>query len=140
MPTRPRPTTTIDPQALRILLIDDMPAMRSVVRSMLVEQGFANITETEDGELAWRLIQDAAMSESAFGLIISDWQMPGMTGVDLLRAVRSSSFARELPFFLITAKGDEPHVREALQAGVTDYIVKPFTGEQLAEKVRGLFT
>ncbi len=127
--------------SLRILLADDMPAVRSILRNMLEEQGFKWIMDAEDGELAWRVIQQAAATEQGgFGLVIADWQMPGMSGVDLLRAVRSAPQTRELPFFIVTAKGDEAHIREAQQAGVTDYLVKPFTGDQLAEKIGHLFS
>ena len=127
--------------SIKILLVDDMPAMRSILRGMLEELGFRNVTEAEDGDLAWRLLQNTMGREKKeFGLVIADWQMPGMSGVDLLRAVRFSPHSRELPFFMVTSRGDEAHVREARQAGVTDYLVKPFTSEHLAEKIRPLFT
>ena len=127
--------TQVDSQ-LRFLIVDDMPAMRSIVRNMLEELGFARIEDAEDGETAWQLIrQSVADPEQAFGFVISDWNMPGMSGVDLLRAVRAFPHTRELPFLMVTAEGDQSHVNEALRAGVTDYVVKPFNSTQLREKI-----
>ena len=127
--------------SLRILVVDDMPAMRSIVRNMLEELGFKRVAEAEDGEMAWQLIQQAAISpQKAFGMVISDWNMPGLSGVELLRAIRSSSHSREMPFFMVTAEGDRDHLAEAASAGVTDYVVKPFNAAQLAEKIGAAFT
>lgn len=122
------------------MLVDDMPAMRSIVRGMLEEIGFARVFEVEDGDIAWKALQQSAGNPArAFGLIIADWNMPGMSGVDLLRAIRSFALTRDLPFFMITAQGDDAHIHEALRAGVTDYLVKPFTGPHLVEKIRQRF-
>jgi two-component system chemotaxis response regulator CheY len=129
----------LDPN-LRILLVDDMPAVRSLVRAMLADVGLTRIEEAEDGETAWLMVQRSAThAKGPFQLVIADWNMPGMSGADLLRAVRGSNLTQEIAFFIITAQGDEAHLREALQAGVTDYVVKPFTGEQLIEKIRASF-
>jgi two-component system chemotaxis response regulator CheY len=125
---------------VRILLVDDMPAVRNLVRAMLEEAGFTKIEEAEDGETAWLMVQrSTSAARGPFGLIIADWNMPGMSGADLLRAVRSSNATRDMAFFIITAQGDDSHVREAIQAGVTDYVVKPFTGEQLLEKIQAYY-
>ena len=127
-------------QALRILIVDDMPAMRVILKDMLQQLGFKRIAEAEDGELAWQLIQQAASHpQKAFGLVISDWNMPGLSGVELLRSVRSTTATRELPFFMVTGVGDQTHLAEAVNAGVTDYVVKPFNLQQLGEKIGNLF-
>ena len=127
-------------RSLRIIVVDDMPAMRSIVRNMLEDMGFTRIVEAEDGELAWHLIRNAAATPAeAIGLVIADWNMPGMSGVDLLRAVRSSAATRAVPFLMVTAKGDNAHIAEAVRAGVTDYVVKPFSGAQLGDKLSQLF-
>ena len=125
--------------SIKVLVVDDMPAMRSILRGMLEEIGFSQITEAEDGETAWQLIRDAASAArspaDAFGLVIADWNMPKMSGVDLLRAIRALSFTRDLPFFMVTAEGDQSHLSGAVRAGVTDYVVKPFNARDLGQKI-----
>ncbi len=121
--------------SLKVLVVDDMPAMRSILRNMLEEIGFGRVVEAEDGEHAWFLIRQAAGEEGEIGLVIADWNMPGMSGVDLLRAVRSFQQTRDLPFFMVTGEGDRGHVSEAIRAGATDYVVKPFSAHQLGEKI-----
>ena len=125
----------IEPSA-KILVVDDMPAMRSILCRMLQELGFSQITAVEDGETAWEMLQNGIENpEEFFELIIADWNMPGMSGIELLRAIRSSTHTRLLPFLMVTSKGEQPNVFEATQLGVTDYIVKPFNGAQLGEKI-----
>jgi two-component system chemotaxis response regulator CheY len=128
-------------KSLRILLVDDMPAMRSILRGFLHELGFNQVTEAEDGDLAWQTIQQASgQPNEAFGLIIADWNMPGLSGVDLLRAVRNFAPTRDLPFLMITAQGSDSRINEATRAGVTRYIVKPFDSNQLREKITEIFS
>lgn len=125
---------------IKILIVDDMPAMRSIVRNMLEELGYRNVAEAEDGELAWEMLRDAAgEAGQGFDLVISDWQMPRMSGVDLLRTLRSFAPTRTLPFLMVTAKGDQVNVSEAARAGVTEYVVKPFNAAQLGEKISQVF-
>ncbi len=121
----------------RILIVDDMPAVRMILRNMLETAGYSDLLEAEDGEQAWELLKSSvdATGVSGVQLIVSDWNMPGMTGIELLRAVRSEASLRHLPFLIITAEGDGSHLDEASAAGVTDYVVKPFGAEQLAEQV-----
>jgi two-component system chemotaxis response regulator CheY len=126
--------------SFRVLLVDDMPAMRSILRGMLEEVGISQVIEVEDGDLAWETLQATASGRAQpFSMIIADWNMPGMSGVDLLRAVRNQPTLRGLPFFMVTARGDGDHVEEASRAGVTDYLVKPFTGPELAQKISSAF-
>lgn len=117
----------------RILVVDDMPAMRSIVRNMLGDLGYSRVDEAEDGELAWAMIQGSA--EQPFALIIADWNMPGMSGVDLLRATRSFVATRQVPFVMITAQGATTFLSEAARSGATGFIVKPFTAHELGERV-----
>jgi two-component system, chemotaxis family, chemotaxis protein CheY len=122
---------------LRILLVDDMPAMRSVLRTMLQEAGFADIVEVEDGDAAWRIIQDSVdLTDQAPGLVIADWNMPAMSGMELLRAIRSFSLTRKLPVLIVTGERNPEYLSEAIYAGVTDFIAKPFTSVQLKEKIQ----
>lgn len=121
--------------AIRVLVVDDMPAMRMILRNMLTAMGFTRIEEAEDGDVAWQMLRTAAGIESAFGLVVADWNMTAMSGVELLRAVRGYPGTRSLPFLLVTAEGDREHLDEAFRAETTDYIVKPFTAEQLRAKI-----
>jgi two-component system chemotaxis response regulator CheY len=126
----------------RILIVDDMPAVRMILRNMLETAGYADLVEAEDGEQAWELLKSSVDEAGvpAVRLIVSDWNMPGMTGIELLRAVRSDPALRHLPFLIITAEGDGSHLDEASAAGVTDYVVKPFGADQLADQVARALT
>ena len=126
----------------RILIVDDMPAVRMILRNMLETAGYADLVEAEDGEQAWELLKSSVDEAGvpAVRLIVSDWNMPGMTGIELLRAVRSDPALRHLPFLIITAEGDGSHLDEASAAGVSDYVVKPFGADHLAEQVARALT
>ena len=121
----------------KILVVDDMPAMRSIVSGMLDELGFTNVSQAEDAEIAWSLIQ--AAGPEPFELVIADWNMPGMSGVDLLRSVRSAPGSRLLPFLMVTAKNQQANIAEAQRAGVSGYMVKPFSSIELQERISEIF-
>ncbi len=128
-------------QSIRILVVDDMPSMRKILCNSLAEAGFTAVAAVEDGELAWNLIQEKALEpEQAFELIIADWSMPEFSGIELLRAVRNFGPTQTIPFLMVTAKVDHKNVAEALSIGVSDYIVKPFSGAQVIEKINALFS
>ncbi len=114
----------------RILIVDDMPAMRKLIVEMLEFGGFFKMREAEDGEIAWKLIQ-----EEAFDLIIADWNMPGLSGMELLRSVRTHQKTKSIPFLMVTGRCEQAHIDEALYAGVSDYIVKPFDAGSLVQKI-----
>jgi len=116
----------------RILVVDDMMTMRKLVVKALREIGFSDFIEASDGAKAWEALTN---SEVPVGIIISDWNMPNSTGMDLLRRVRAESRYKDLPFILVTAESDAAQVTEAVKAGVTGYIVKPFTVDTLREKL-----
>jgi two-component system chemotaxis response regulator CheY len=122
-------------RAVRVLVVDDVPAMRMILRNMLLGIGFTSIEEADDGEAAWKAILDGLERTDPIGLVIADWNMARMSGIELLRAVRASPRTRGVPFFLVTAEGSPAHQGEASRAEVTDYLVKPFNAEQLAEKL-----
>ncbi len=119
----------------RILIVDDMMTMRKLVAKSCKEIGFTDITEAADGALAWTAINDAKPS---FGLIISDWNMPNSTGLDLLKRVRGDSRFGKLPFILVTAEAEQSQIMEAAKAGVSQYVMKPFTSESLREKIEAV--
>lgn len=116
----------------RILVVDDMMTMRKLVSKACKEIGFTDITEAADGALAWTAMSDANPS---FGLIISDWNMPNTSGLDLLKRVRSDSRFGKTPFILVTAEAEQSQILEAAKAGVSQYLMKPFTKESLQEKI-----
>jgi two-component system chemotaxis response regulator CheY len=116
----------------RILVVDDMLTMRKLVSKVCKEIGFTDITEAADGALAWQAISTASPS---FGLVISDWNMPNCTGIDLLKRVRGDGKTAKLPFVLVTAEAEQHQIVEAVKAGVSNYVIKPFTTDSLKLKL-----
>ncbi len=116
----------------RILIVDDMRTMRMIVAKACKNIGFTDITEATDGALAWQEVMDAKVP---FGLIISDWNMPHCTGLDLLKRVRGDQRFHRTPFVLVTAESEKSQIVEAVQAKVSGYVVKPFTVEAFTEKL-----
>lgn len=115
---------------IKILVVDDFPTMRRIVKNLLKQLGFENIDEAENGEEALRKLKSGD-----YGLVVCDWNMPVMEGIELLRHVRSDPQLKDLPFLMVTAEAEKEKVIEAIKAGVDNYIVKPFTGEILKEKL-----
>ena len=122
-----------DPK-LRILIVDDFSTMRRIVRNLLKELGFTNVDEAEDGQVALHKLRS-----QPYEFVVSDWNMPNMTGIELLRAVRADAQLRHLPFLMITAEAKRENIIEAAQAGASGYIVKPFTAATLEEKLAKIF-
>ncbi len=120
----------------KILVVDDSISMRMIVVSFLKKMGFTNIHEAEDGEIGMLMLREGELSDAPFELIVSDWFMPNMTGLDFLKAVRDDSILHRIPFLMVTAEGEEKHMLMAQEAGVTDVIIKPFSIEQVHEKVK----
>jgi len=118
---------------IKILLIDDQSSMRTIIRNILNEIGFSipNIDEAADGEKAIMKLK-----KMKYDLIISDWNMPNMTGIDLLRIVKSAPGLKDIPFLMATAEGQKSKVLEAIKEGVDNYIVKPFSPEQMKDKLK----
>jgi two-component system chemotaxis response regulator CheY len=119
---------------LPILVVDDFSTMRRIIRNALRQLGFTNITEAENGREALEYIK-----ASDFQFIISDWNMPTMQGIDLLRAVRHHPKYRDVPFLMITAESQKVSVLEAAAEGVSSYIVKPFSADILEKKLQDIF-
>lgn len=120
-----------DPKT-RVLIVDDMMTMRKIVARSCKDIGFTDITEAADGLKAWEALSNAT---TPFGLVISDWNMPNCTGLDLLKRVRADNRYAKVPFVLLTAESEGHQVAEAVKAGVDNYIVKPFTPELLKNKL-----
>ena len=119
---------------IKILVVDDMSTMRRIVKNIMKQLGYANVDEAENGKDAL----DKLKAES-FGFVISDWNMPVMTGIELLRAIRADDKLKALPVLMVTAEAQKENLVEAIQAGVSNYIVKPFTAEVLQEKMNKIF-
>jgi two-component system chemotaxis response regulator CheY len=121
---------------MKILVVDDFSTMRRIVRNLLVELGFSNplIQEADDGESAIAMLRSLP-----FDLVVTDWNMPNMTGIDLLRAIRAEGALKGLPVLMVTAENNRDQIIAAAQAGVNGYIVKPFTAITLKEKLAKIF-
>ena len=118
-----------------ILVVDDFSTMRRIVKNCLKQLGFENVTEAGDGQDAMAKLQ----ASGGFKFIISDWNMPNMMGIDLLKAVRGSDKFKTIPFLMVTAESQKENVIEAAKAGVSNYIVKPFTADVLQTKMEAIF-
>ena len=118
----------------KILVVDDFLTMRRIVRNLLKQLGYENITEAEDGNQAY-----VKLKGGGFGFVVSDWNMPNLDGLGLIRKVRSDPELKELPFLMVTAEAEKEKVVEAIRAGVSNYVVKPFTAEVLKEKIEKIF-
>ncbi len=127
-----------DPKT-KILIVDDMNTMRKIVKSMMVKLGCTDIHEADDGIPAWEMVQNASAQGKPFGLILSDWNMPGMTGLDFLKKIRSDEKVKKTPFLMITAEGEQGNVLIAVKAGVSNFVVKPFSQQVLEEKIKKIF-
>ena len=123
-------------KGMPILVVDDFATMRKIVRNCLKQLGFDNVTEADDGVKAWDKLHSG---EQKFGLIVSDWNMPNMMGIDLLKKVRSDDKYKAIPFLMVTAEAQKENVIEAAKAGVSNYIIKPFTPDQLQQKLEAIF-
>ena len=121
-------------QKMKILVVDDFTTMRRIVKNLLKQLGFENIDEAEDGQQAFSKLKD-----EKYHFIISDWNMPNMTGIELLQNIRSDPELKGLPFLMVTAESEKERVIEAIKTGVNNYIIKPFTAEILKEKMEKIF-
>ncbi|MBI5194300.1 MAG: chemotaxis response regulator CheY [Nitrospirae bacterium] len=119
---------------MKILVVDDFSTMRRIVKNILKQIGFSNIDEAEDGNNA--LLK---LKQEKFDMVVSDWNMPNMTGLDLLKAIRSDSVINNMPVLMVTAEAKKENVLEAIQAGVNNYVVKPFTADTLKDKIEKIF-
>jgi len=120
--------------SLKVLVVDDMMSMRSIVKRALLEIGYTDIHDGFNGEDALEKLKSGG-----FGLVLLDWNMPIMSGLELLRIIRADSALRTLPVLMITAEAKMENIVEAVQAGVSDYLVKPFSGQSLQEKLEKIF-
>ncbi|NVK57531.1 MAG: chemotaxis response regulator CheY [Alteromonadaceae bacterium] len=119
---------------MKILVVDDFSTMRRIIKNLLKDLGFANIQEADDGSTALPMLQ-----QGDFDFVVTDWNMPGMQGIDLLRAIRADDNLKHLPVLMVTAEAKKEQIVAAAQAGVNGYVVKPFTAATLKEKLDKIF-
>lgn len=119
---------------MKILVVDDFSTMRRIIKNLLRDLGFTNIQEADDGNTALPMLQ-----QGDFDFVVTDWNMPGMQGIDLLKEIRSDEKLAHLPILMVTAEAKREQIIQAAQAGVNGYIVKPFTAATLKEKLDKIF-
>lgn len=119
---------------MKILVVDDFPTMRRIIRNLLKELGFANVEEAEDGAAGLEKVKDGS-----FQFVISDWNMPNMDGLSMLQAIRAEGPLSKLPVLMVTAEAKKENIIAAAQAGANGYVVKPFTAATLDEKITKIF-
>ena len=119
---------------MKILIVDDFSTMRRIIKNLLRDLGYNNTHEAADGNTAWPMLKNGD-----FQFVVTDWNMPGMQGIDLLKAIRLDDKLKHLPVLMVTAEAKREQIIEAAQAGVNGYIVKPFTAATLKEKLDKIF-
>ena len=121
---------------MKILVVDDFPTMRRIVKTLMRQNGYTNFVEAEDGQQGLKMLESTPDIE----FVVSDWNMPNMTGLEFLKAVRADARFKHLPFLMVTAESEKDQIIDAMKNGVSSYIVKPFTGATLQEKLAKIFT
>ena len=119
---------------MKILVVDDMSTMRRIVKNILKQLGFNNLEEAENGQEAL-----TKLKADTYGFVVSDWNMPVMMGIDMLRAIRADEKLKTIPVLMVTAEAQKENLMEAVKAGVSNYVVKPFTAETMQEKINKIF-
>ncbi|MGJ8678742.1 chemotaxis response regulator CheY [Paraglaciecola sp.] len=119
---------------MKILVVDDFSTMRRIIKNLLKDLGFTNIQEADDGSTALPMLQ-----QGDFDFVVTDWNMPGMQGIDLLRAIRADANLKHIPVLMVTAEAKKEQIVAAAQAGVNGYVIKPFTAATLKEKLAKIF-
>lgn len=119
---------------MKILVVDDFSTMRRIVKNLLRDLGFSNTHEADDGSTAWPMLQNGD-----FDFVVTDWNMPGMSGIDLLKKIRTDERLKGTPVLMVTAEAKRDQIVAAAQAGVNGYVVKPFTAAALKEKIEKIF-
>jgi two-component system chemotaxis response regulator CheY len=121
-------------KSIKILVVDDFPTMRRIIRNLLKELGFNNVEEAEDGAAGLEKARDGS-----FQFVISDWNMPNMDGLSMLQAIRADASIGKTPVLMVTAEAKKENIIAAAQAGANGYVVKPFTAATLDEKITKIF-
>ncbi len=121
-------------KSMKILIVDDFSTMRRIIKNLLRELGYSNTLEADDGQTAWPLLRAGGID-----LLVTDWNMPHMPGIELLRHVRADPNMRDLPVLMVTAEASREQIVQAAEAGVNGYVIKPFTAQTLEQKIEKIF-
>lgn len=127
------------PSSTKFLVVDDFSTMRKIVKKILAELGYTNIVETVDGKNAYETLLAESKTPNPIEFIISDWQMPNLTGIEFLEKCRSSEEFKNIPFMLVTAESEKGQIVQALKLNVSEYVIKPFTPAILKEKLGSVY-
>lgn len=127
------------PTDTRILIIDDLKTIRALMADCLKKLGFNNLAEAGDGKQGLELLKEAVTQNNPFGLIIADWNMPGMTGLELLEAKNKDENLKATPFLMVTIESERDYVLKAISLGVNDFVVKPFSEKTIGAKMKSIF-
>jgi len=119
---------------MKVLIVDDFATMRKILRNILKQIGFTNISEADDGSTAIK-----ELKKEKFDLVLCDWNMPQMPGIELLKKMKSDAELRDIPFIMVTADAEKKHIMEGVKAGVSSYVVKPFSADTMNEKLKKVF-
>jgi two-component system chemotaxis response regulator CheY len=119
---------------LKVLVVDDSSTMRRIIKNTLSRLGYTDLLEAEDGEVAWEILEPS----DDIGILVTDWNMPNMNGLELVKKVRAEDKYIDMPIIMVTTEGGKAEVITALKAGVNNYIVKPFTPQVLKEKLEAV--
>ena len=123
----------------KFLIVDDFATMRKIIKKVIAELGYDNVVEAVDGAEAYKLLIEHSASAEPFEYVIADWNMPNMSGLELLKKCRSEEIFKKIPIKFVTAEGEQTQILEAIKEGVTEYVVKPFTAEKIKEKLESSF-
>jgi two-component system, chemotaxis family, chemotaxis protein CheY len=123
----------------KFLVVDDFATMRKIIKKVLSELGYKNVDEADDGKTALPMLKAAVSNGAPYQVCISDWNMPGLPGIELLKACRSDSQLAKIPFMMVTAESEQQNIIEAAKAGVSDYVVKPFNAATLKSKLENIY-
>lgn len=123
----------------KFLVVDDFATMRKIIKKVLSELGYKNVDEADDGKTALPMLKAAVSTGAPYQVCISDWNMPGMQGIELLKACRSDGDLKAIPFMMVTAESEQQNIIEAAKAGVSDYVVKPFNAATLKSKLENIY-
>lgn len=126
-------------ETTKFLVVDDFSNMRKIIKKVLSDLGYHNVVEAVDGHNAYQLMTDAVKASEPFEFIIADWNMPNMSGLELLKKCRTEEPFRKIPFMMVTAESEQTQILEALKVGVTEYVIKPFSAVKLKEKLESSY-
>ena len=126
-------------QNTKFLVVDDFATMRKIIKKILDELGYKNVVEAVDGKNAFDVLKEHQSTAEPIEFVISDWNMPNMLGIDLLKACRQDPTLKAIPFMLVTAESEQNQIVEAAKAGVSEYVIKPFNGATLKTKIERVY-